>query len=142
MKNTVGHEIHAAANLLGRRIEYERKELELDEISPMQSWILSYLHDHKDREVFQRDIERDFTITRSTVTGTLQQMEKRGYITRQAVPKDARLKKIILTAKGEAMRQKVTQHIEATEKALLKDFSTEERERFIAYLQRVQDNLR
>ena len=32
--------------------------------------------------VFQRDIEREFSITRSTVTNILQLMERKGYIQR------------------------------------------------------------
>ena len=47
-----------------------------------------------------RDIEREFSITRSTVTNILQLMERKGYITRQSVEQDARLKQLVLTEKG------------------------------------------
>ena len=36
--------------------------------------------------MFQRDIEREFSITRSTVTNILQLMERKGYIERRSVP--------------------------------------------------------
>ena len=39
-------------------------------------------------------------VTRSTVTNILQLMERKGYITRQSVEQDARLKQLVLTEKG------------------------------------------
>ena len=55
---------------------------------------------HRDEPVFQRDIEREFSITRSTVTNILQLMERKGYIQRLSVPQDARLKQLVLTEEG------------------------------------------
>ena len=44
----------------------------------MHGWIIGYLYRHRDTPVFQRDIEREFSITRSTVTNILQLMERKG----------------------------------------------------------------
>ena len=46
------------------------------------------------RDVYQRDIEQWFNIRRSSVTAMLQGMEQDGFITRCAVEKDARLKRL------------------------------------------------
>ena len=47
------------------------------------------------RDVYQRDIEQWFNIRRSSVTALLQGMEQDGFITRCAVEKDARLKRLV-----------------------------------------------
>ena len=61
-----------------------------------------HLYRHREEQVFQRDIEREFSITRSTVTNILQLMERKGYIERRSVPQDARLKKLVLTEEENA----------------------------------------
>ena len=50
--------------------------------------------------VYQRDIEEQFQIRRSSVTALLKAMEGDGFITRTAVKQDARLKSLALTEKG------------------------------------------
>ena len=137
----VGREIHALSNLLGRRIEAEKKQKGMQNVTPMQTWIIGYLHEHKGQDIFQRDIERDFTITRSTVTGILKLMEKNGLIYRVSVPEDARLKKLILTKTGEAMHQAVRQRIEDTERMLVQGFTEEEVDNLLSMMDRVRVNL-
>ena len=100
-RREVGHEIHVLSNMIGRKIDEEKRQRNMGDVSPVQTWVIRYLHDHKGQEICQRDLERDFNITRSTVTGILQLMEKKGYIVRVSVPTDARLKQILLTNQGE-----------------------------------------
>ena len=93
-------------NLISRRVNYYSRENGVEDVTAMHGWILAYLYQYQDREIFQRDIERAFSITRSTVTNILQLMEKKGYIRRMSVPQDARLKRLVLTEAGaEAHRQ-------------------------------------
>ena len=55
-----------------------------DEITNMHGWILGFLY-HAQRPVYQKDIESNFGIARSTVTNILQLMEKKGYLTHESV---------------------------------------------------------
>ena len=59
------------------------------------------------RDVYQRDIEQWFNIRRSSVTAMLQGMEQDGFITRCAVAKDARLKRLAVTEKGRACHAQI-----------------------------------
>ena len=68
------------------------------------------------REVYQKDIEEEFRIRKSTATGILQLMEKNGFISRESSKKDARLKRIVPTPKAEALRPEILEHIRDTEK--------------------------
>ena len=140
-KKEVGHEIHVLSNMIGRKIDEEKRQRNMADVSPVQIWVVRYLHEHKGEEICQRDLERDFNVTRSTVTGILQIMEKKGYILRVSVPTDARLKKILLTEKGEELYYKVRDHIHETETFLVKGMTEEEVEQLLFFLGKIKNNL-
>lgn len=89
-------------NLIFRKIGQIARTNGVEAVTPMHGWIMEYLYRNSDTPVFQRDIEREFSITRSTVTNILQLMERKGYIERQSVPQDARLKRLVLTEREPA----------------------------------------
>ena len=60
----------------------------------MHGRILGYLYWSRPKDVYQKDIEEHFNITRSSVAGIVKLMEQKGYILRQSVQGDARLKKL------------------------------------------------
>ena len=93
-------QIRRVDNLIFRKINQFAREHGVEQATPMHGWIIGYLYRHRDAAVFQRDIEREFSITRSTVTNILQLMERKGYIERRSVPQDARLKQLVLTEEG------------------------------------------
>ena len=55
-----------------------------------QMAVIDFITNHVAQEVFQRDIEHEFEIQRSTTTVLLQRMEKKGLIERHTSSKDAR----------------------------------------------------
>ena len=69
----------------------------------MQRWTLGFLKDHSDCEVYQKDIEEAFSISRATASNMLGVMERKGLIKRVAVSHDARLKRLVLTDKAAAL---------------------------------------
>ena len=93
-------QLHRVDNLIFRRLNQFSRANGVEQTTPMHGWIIEYLYRHRDEPVFQRDIEREFSITRSTVTNILQLMERKGYIQRLSVPQDARLKQLVLTEEG------------------------------------------
>ena len=93
-------QIRRVDNLIFRRINQFARANGVEQATPMHGWIIEYLYRHRNTPVFQRDIEREFSITRSTVTNILQLMERKGYIERRSVPQDARLKQLVLTEEG------------------------------------------
>ena len=72
-------QIRRVDNLIFRKINQFARENDVEQATPMHGWIIGYLYRHRDTPVFQRDIEREFSITRSTVTNILQLMERKGY---------------------------------------------------------------
>ena len=73
---------------------------------------------HKD--LYQKDIEEEFQIRKSTVTGYVQLMEKNGYLTRESVKGDARKKRLVPTEKAEGLRQAILEDIKLSEKRMEK----------------------
>ena len=101
--------------------------MESDELTAMQKHVLKFiLLETLHRDLYQKDIEEEFQIRKSTVTGILKLMEKHGYIYRESVKKDARLKRIVPTAKAEEMRPKILEHIQKTEARLIEGIAPED----------------
>ena len=93
------------------------------------------------QDMFQRDLEKVFNIRRSTVTGTLQLMEKRGLILRSPVEGDARLKGLQLTEAAVQIHDQIDQGIEHMEHKLRQGLSDEEVEQFHRMLTIISRNL-
>ena len=96
----IGFEIRRLDHMLARSLQARVKAAGIDEVTLMHGWIIRYLYTNRDKDVFQKDMEQYFSIGRSTVTNIIQLMEKKGFIVRQSVEYDARLKKVVLTEKG------------------------------------------
>lgn len=79
-------------------------------------------------DLYQRDIEKWLHIQRSSVTSMLQNMEQAGLITRSAVQKDARLKRLQATPKGVAYHDRVHNTIDRYEAELQAGLSQQELE--------------
>ena len=141
MSKTLGGKLHLLTRLMHRRMEAARAESGMDWKSAPQGWLIHYLYDHRDEDVYQRDIERVFQIRRSSVTGILQNMEKIGLITREAVEGDARLKRIRLTDLAIEQHRTVMRSIEQNERDLTAGFTPEEVALLHKLLDRMRENL-
>ena len=128
-------------NLISRRSNQFARANGVDDVTPMHGWIMGYLYSRRDVDVFQRDIERDFSITRSTVTNILQLMEKKGYIERQSVPQDARLKRLVLTDKGAQVHEKTMLSFHQTEDFVAGLLTEAERDELLRLLVKLREGL-
>ena len=69
-------------------------------LTGVQMEILCYLKCNPDKEIHQREIEYWFQLKNPTVTGILNRLEEKGYITRRRNPADGRYRIIEVTEKG------------------------------------------
>lgn len=138
---TIGFEIRRLDNLLMRNILCSVRKLGLDELTVMNGWILGYLCNNPDRDIFQRDIEMEFCIGRSTVTNIVKLMEKKGMLYRESVPKDARLKKLVLTEKGREAHEIGKHIVDQLEEDLTRGISREELDTFLSVLNKLKRNV-
>ena len=92
-------------------------------------------------DVFQKDIEEEYSIRPSTATELLKQMEAKGLIRREPVVYDNRLKKIVLTDKALMYKQQVVEDLTSLEETLTKGISEEDMEDFFEVIEKMMDNL-
>ena len=112
-----------------------------DETRGLQIWVIDYLIKHQDEDIFQRDLEKEFVMRRSTATNFVKKMEQAGLIRRESVAYDARLKKIILTDKAFELQAGMMAKKKEFETLLRGDFSEAEIKQFIATIQKIKHNL-
>lgn len=127
-------------NMLHKVLARYRKGKE-PRVPPGQGMLIGFLMNNADKEIFQKDIEAEFDIARSTVTATLDSMERKGYITREAVERDARLKKITLTQKAVESHNRIVADLEQLERAMFKNISAEEADTLFAVMDKIKANL-
>lgn len=96
---------------------------------------------HKDQEIMQRDIEKNFSIRRSTASHMLQLMEKNGYIQRVFVPDDARMKKLIITKKGMQAQKRMKDRLCRFEEIFQSNISQKDLEYLKQLLKQLEKNL-
>lgn len=140
-KETIGFEIKSLDNLINRKMIAYAARNGVDELTVMHGWIIGYLYDNPGKDVFQKDIETEFSIARSTVTGILKLMEKKGYIIRESVPQDARLKKLVLTELGIEMNRKTRHSIDSMNEDIASCFTKEETEEFLRLVRKLKESL-
>lgn len=117
------------------------RERGLEDVTMMHGWILGYLRHNAHREIYQRDIERDFSITRSTVTNILQLMEKKGYLCRRSVPHDARLKQLVITEEGVAVHERLLGVFRQTDEHLASLLTPEENAELMRLLTKLHQKM-
>lgn len=138
---SIGHEIKAIDHLMQRKMFMIASKSGLDKVTVMHGWIIGYLIMNKDRDIYQKDIESEFAISRSTVTNILKLMEKKGYITRASVASDARLKKIALTDKGIQTAVMLKKAVEENEKNFDRLLENDEKETFLRLVKKLRCGL-
>ena len=109
-----------------------------DGLNSKQARLLRYI-ELSDHDVYQKEIEDEFGIRKSSVSSFLTILERNGLIERKSVESDARLKKIILTEKGLDLNQRTFHSLVEYEDELLSLFNTQEQDQLIEYLERISD---
>lgn len=124
---------------------FERTAIEKNDanLTGMQYGLLGYIGEKgKEKNVYQRDIEAEFNIRRSTASEMLRTLEDQGYIQREYDVMDTRLKKIILTEKAREQQKMARENFLKTQEKLLRGISEEELEQFYKTLQKISNNTR
>ncbi len=140
MEKLIGKEIKALQNMVTRRIEKQSLELGKDRLSGANVFILKFLSDNTDRDIFQRDIEKVLETTKSTCSKVLSTMESKGFVKREAVA-DARFNKISLTPVGEAIVKAADARMEELERMLRQGLTEEQLETFFFCIERMKKNI-
>ncbi len=113
----------------------------LARMTRMQDWVVGYLYEHRGENVYQRDIEKRFSVRRPTMTAILQLMEKNGLILRRRDENDARLKKILLTDRAVELHEQRGGEVEEFENFIRRGISARELETFFGVIDKIKKNI-
>ncbi len=137
----VGYAVKSLNRRIGRVIDNIPAVRENKNLTSIQFWVLTFLFREAGRDVFQRDVEAEFNIRRSTATEILKAMEANGLIRREPVGYDARLKKIVTLPYAEEIRKQLEAQVDRTERHLTEGFTKEELAQFYEFIRRFKENL-
>lgn len=136
---SIGKEIKDIDNLMFRKLIKNTPEHKY--MSPVQFSVLKHLLCHQDK-VYQKDIEQELHLRRSTVSGILDTMEKNNMIIRKTNIDDSRKKEIVLTEFVYSKANEIREKMKEFDKLLLKGISEEDLEIFYKVIDQLKSNLK
>ena len=136
------------ATLIGPRVrqlcnafdQAGNKGAEVFGLTGVQSFILGIIGRH-DGIVCAKDFEERLKLRHSTISGILQRLESKDFITAVSDREDRRIKRLALTEKGWATVEQVRGRLDELELRMTEDFTPAEREQFIVFLDRALKNI-
>lgn len=111
------------------------------DVTPVQTHVLMYLNQNGGQAP-QRELTEFLRAKPSTVNGVLDRMEEKGLVRRSVSGEDARRRLITLTDKGRERQARFEECFLASEEAMVRGFSPQERETLLRLLDRIVENLK
>ena len=95
-------------------------------INGIQACLIRYVHERD--IVYQKDLEKDFKVRKSSITSMLNTMEKSGVIKRESEESDLRKKRIVLTDKGISIHNEIGKKLKELLDETFSDLTEEDRQ--------------
>ena len=118
------------------------KNLQRYNLTPSQMDVLLYLKKHEEDTLTQRDLEIGLTLKNPTVTGLLNRLEEKGFITREQNLNDKRSKFIKMTDKSERVLEDAYLYIQELDAKMLNGISMEDMDQLFMHIYKILDNLK
>lgn len=134
----VSARIKRISNALDRRVTLALEEMDL---TASQGLVLGYLHRRSGDDVYPVDIGRHFGLSHPTVTGILQRLEAKGFLTYRNDCSDRRKKRICLTERAEDCHQRIRSRFSETEAVITELMTPEEQAVLVELLDRMIERL-
>lgn len=138
MSNAIGPKIKMLSNALNQAVA---KRASACGLTSAQSFLLGYINFHAEQGVRPKDLEEEFGLRHSTISGILQRLEIKGFITCQTMAGDRRSKQIIPTKQAKELQKQVLCKLEQVEAQLTAGFNEEEKQLLSQLLDRAAANV-
>lgn len=135
----IGCKINYVSNIIKREIEKLESIEALERVSGTNSFILVYISEKE--IVFQKDIEKEFGITRSTASKVISLMESKGMILRKSVRNDLRLKQLVLTDEAKMIVESVKKDLNDFEERLTLGLTKEDKDNLLSIMNKLENNI-
>lgn len=133
-------ELISLSHVLKRYMDSSTSKKYVDNLTGTNGWVIGYLWRNRDRDVFQRDIEEEFSIRRSTVSKILKLMEEKELIKRECVKYDARLKKLVLLPKSLEIQKMIDEDFDHMCEKAFANLTDEEMESLMGIIFKIKQN--
>lgn len=137
----ISTQLRGLSNRIHRFFQNSPNKKTFDTITGTNGWIIAFLSCNKDKDIFQKDIEREFDVTRSTASKVIDLMEQKELVRREKVAHDARLRKLVLTEKAQALSDLMEKDRLLLDETLTHGFNEKELEQLLGFLVRMKNNL-
>ena len=137
----IGLHINKLSRIISRKVDAAVLNAIDDNITVSQAYVIDFITDNTDRDIFQKDLELEFGLKRSSVSLMLNNMEKNDLIKRLPVPGDARLKKIVLTEKASEISKKISVAIDSVESRVSESLGEEEVHLLLNMLNKIRTDI-
>jgi MarR family multiple gene transcriptional regulator MgrA len=117
------------------------RQLKEDDITFSQLMVISYLDEHSNQKVTQKDISDALHIKHPTTIGLLKRLEEKEMITNITDPDNRRCRNVTLTEKGIAFVEKRRERRKNTDDYLVSGMTEDEIRQLRLLLDRVIDNM-
>lgn len=142
-KIKLGLDISKINHIISRKLDAAVINAIDDSLTVSQAYVIDFIcYRCKDKDVFQKDLEKEFDLKRSSISLMLNNMEKNNLIQRVPVADDARLKKIVLTPKSLKLYESISVAIDSVENKIAENITAEEIELFNKVLNKIRNNLK
>ena len=126
--------------IMKESLRQQRGEFYKIKITMPQLAILGFLKNHG--EAAMTHMARHMFVTTAAVTGIVERLVRDGYVVRQSDPKDRRVVKVKLTAKGAALIEKMEDQRRKGIMGMFSKVSQRDREEYLRILKRIQDSFK
>ena len=140
MEKRIGKRIKCVSTKIKREIDNLDSIKSLENASGTNGFILAYINNSK-TDVYQKDIEREFGITRSTASNIISLMEKKDLIVRQKVSGDQRLNKLCITEKASEYVNAFFNDLKKLDATLKQNIDDKDLDIFFKVLDQIEKNL-
>jgi MarR family transcriptional regulator, repressor for mepA len=110
-------------------------------LNSQQGRMISYIAEHEDNGLIQKDLEKVFLRRGASITSMIQGLEKKGYVERRISPDDERQKLLYVTRKGKDLIEEFVCFFEEIEKSITASLTQEETKEFFRLLMKVDKNM-
>jgi len=108
------------------------------ELTSSNVHIIKFLYENRDKEISQKDIEVNFSLTAPTISANLKLMEKNGLVTRKYSTKDTRVKIVMLTQKSIDMEIGIRNNMIPVEEKFNRALNEDEQKLFLVLLEKIK----
>ena len=143
MEINIANELKLLDIEIGKRLFLIAKLKELDQPpSPLQGKILKYVVENDEKDIYQKNLEERFKVSKATISEVIQTMENNKLIERVPTKKDARLKQIVLTDIGRKRVSETDKCFKTLNNELEKGLTEEEKQQFLTIIKKIRNNIK